>query len=107
LQTLQDSPLPCDGLSVFLVGDAVGNVANSNQSTRWTPFLSTLDGDWSTGPVATSGLQRLLPAVRDNVRSAVAKAVRRLIAKGAIEARGVYLGRNKHMTCRYVRLIGA
>jgi hypothetical protein len=38
------------------------------------------------------------------VRSALSKAVRRLIAKGAIEARGVRLGRNKHMTCRYVRL---
>jgi len=39
------------------------------------------------------------------VRSALSKAVRRLIAKGAIEARGVRLGRNKHVTCRYVRLV--
>jgi hypothetical protein len=41
------------------------------------------------------------------IHCAISKAMRKLIAKGMIEARGVYLGRNRHMTIRLVRLIGS
>jgi hypothetical protein len=50
----------------------------------------------------SNGVQKRLRAVYPStVRSAVSKAVRRLIAKGVIEARGVRLGRNKYTTCRF------
>jgi hypothetical protein len=57
--------------------------------------------------LSNSMLKRFSASYSANVRSALSKAVRRLVAKGAIEARGVRLGRNKHLTCRYVRLIEA
>jgi hypothetical protein len=50
--------------------------------------------------------KRLRAVYPTTVRSAVSKSVRRLIAQGMIEARGVQLGRNQHTTIRYVRLVG-
>jgi hypothetical protein len=66
------------------------------------PHPDEVPYEWMSNSVQKR-FQAAYPAA---VRSAVSKAVRRLIAKGAIEARGVRLGQNKHLTCRYVRLVG-
>jgi hypothetical protein len=51
-------------------------------------------------------LKQFYPAHAANIRSAVSKALNRLVSQGVIQARGVRLGQNKHLTCRYVRLVG-